>query len=118
VVASRSAGLTSSLRVRAEPSDRVLHRLDGMDEGVVIVKQTGTRLQGVAMKRGFGKREIVEGAERHRIGGCIGVDSPQQQPSEQREEQQHPEDAREKPHGGSVTARGVAKAAGWTACPR
>ena len=62
------------------------------------------------MERGLGEREIVKGPERHRIGWRVRVDSPQQQPGEQREQQQHPEGTRQEPHGSAVAARGVAVA--------
>ena len=93
-----------------EPGDRVLHRLHGLDERVVVAKQAGARLQDVAVERGLGKREIVKGLERHRIGWCVRVDSAQQQPGEQREQQKHPEGTRQEPHGSAVAARGAAVA--------
>ncbi len=98
------------LRVETQPADRVLPRLHGLDEAVVIAKQAGARLQDVAMERGLGKREIVKGPERHRIGWRIRVDSAQQQPGEQREQQKHPEDTRQEPHGNAVAACGVSVA--------
>ena len=42
------------------------------------------------MERGLGEREIVKGPERHCIGWSVRVDTAQQQPGEQREQQQHP----------------------------
>ena len=98
------------LRVGTKPGDRVLDRLYGLDEGVVVAKQAGARLQDVAMERGLGEREIVKGLERHRIGWCVRVNSAQQQPSEQREQQENPERTRQEPHGIAVAARGVAVA--------
>jgi hypothetical protein len=52
--------------------------LSGFDEGVVIAKQAGARLQDVAMKRGLRERKIVKGSEHHCIGWGIRVDTPQQ----------------------------------------
>jgi hypothetical protein len=68
--------------VETQPADRVLHRLHSFDEGVVIAKQAGARLQHVAMEGSLGKREIVKGPQRHRVGWCVRVDSAQQQPGE------------------------------------
>ena len=58
------------------------------------------------MERGLGKREIVKGPERHRIGWCVRVNSAQQQPGQQREQQQHPEGTRQELHGSALAARG------------
>ena len=96
-----------SLRVETQPADRVLHRLHSLDEGVVVAKQAGARLQDVPMERSLGKREIVKGPQRHRIGWFVRVDSTQQQPGQQREQQKHPEGTRQESHGGAVAARGV-----------
>ena len=98
------------LRVGTQPADRVLHRLHSLDEGVVVAKQAGARLQDVAMEGSLGKREIVKGPERHRIGWCVRVDSAQQQPGQQREQQKHPEGTRQEPHGSALAARGVSVA--------
>src|SRR6478672_6393898 len=46
-----------------QPADRVLHCLYSPDEGVVVAKQAGARLQDVAMEGSLGKREIVKGPE-------------------------------------------------------
>ena len=98
------------MRVGTQPSDRVLHRLHGLDERVVVAKQAGARLQNVAMEGSFGEREIVKGPERHRIGWFVRVDSTQQQPRQQREQQKHPESTRRDPHGSAVAAGGVSVA--------
>ena len=47
-------------RVGAEPDNRVLHRLRGSGETIVVTKQTSARLKHVAVERGLGKRIIVE----------------------------------------------------------
>ena len=96
--------------METKPGDRVLHRLYSFAEGVVVAKQAGTRLHDVAAERGLGEREFVEGLERHRIGWCVGVDSSQQQPGEQREQQKYPEGSRQEPHGSALAAPGVAVA--------
>ena len=62
------------------------------------------------MERGLGERVIVEGPQCHCIGWCVGVDSAQQQPGEQREQQRKPEDARQIPHRNVGPARDVAVA--------
>jgi hypothetical protein len=46
------------LRVGTKPGNRILHRHHGLDEGVVVAKQAGARLQDVAVEGGLGKREI------------------------------------------------------------
>src|SRR5271157_3932267 len=71
--------------VRTQAVDPVVHRLLGRDEAVVIAEKAGPRLQYVAVEGRFGKREIVEGPQRHCIGRYIGVQAAQQQPSEQTE---------------------------------
>ena len=98
------------LRVGAEPGHHVLHRLYSFGEGVVVAKQAGARLQDVPMERGLGKREIVKGLKRHPIGWCVRVNSAQQQPSEQREQQKYPEGSGQEPHGSAMAARGAAVA--------
>jgi hypothetical protein len=58
------------------------------------------------VERGLGKREIVKGPKRHRVGG-----SAQQEPCEQREQQERPEGTPGKSsHGSAVAAPGVAVA--------
>ena len=98
------------LCVGTKPRDRVLHRHHDFDEGVVVAKQAGARLQDITVEGGLGEREIVKGPERQRIGWCVRVDSAQQQPGEQREQQEHPEGTRPESHGSAVGARGVAVA--------
>ena len=73
-----------------QPADSVLHRLHSADEGVVVAKQAGARLQDVAMEGSLRKCEIVKGPQRHRVGWCVRIDPAQQQPGEQREQQKHP----------------------------
>jgi hypothetical protein len=66
-------------------------------------------LQDIAVERGLGKREIVKGPKRHRIGWCVRVDSAQQEPCEQREQQEHPEGTRQEFSG---QRRGCARGGG------
>ena len=74
------------LSVGAEPHDRIFHRTRSGGETIVVTKQTSTRLKHVAVKRGLGKRIIVERLERHRIDGCAGIYAAQQQPGQQCEQ--------------------------------
>jgi hypothetical protein len=85
------------------------YRHHGLDEGVVVAKQAGARLQDITVEGGLGKREIVKGPERHRIGWCVRVDSARQEPCEQREQQEHPEGTRQEFSG---QRRGCARCGG------
>jgi hypothetical protein len=58
----RSTGIEAlSLSVGAKTGDRVLERLRGLDQGVIVAKQPCARLQDVALERGLGEGEIIEG---------------------------------------------------------
>jgi len=61
-----------------------------VSEGGKRLLVAGTRLQNVAMERGPGELELMEGREHRRISGCVSVDAAQQ-PSEEPKRQQHPD---------------------------
>src|SRR5262249_23539835 len=91
-----------------KPGDRVLHRLHVVDERIIVTQEAGTCLQEVAVEGGLGEREVVKGVLRLRLGWCVGVGSPQQQPREQRDQEEPPYGTcgtRPESHGGAVAAR-------------
>ena len=95
------------LHLQTDPADRLVHRRFGLDQDIIIAKQAGARLQDIATDRGLCQREIIEGPLCVRICRRIGVDTAQQQPGEQREQQRAARSERE-PHRGTVSADGPA----------
>ena len=101
---------------QTDPVDGPVQPRFGLDQNIVVAKQAGARLQNIATDRGLCQHEIVEGPLCVRKCRRIGVDTAQQQPAEQREQQCAACSKRE-PHRGTVSADGPVLA-GMTDRPR